>query len=71
MVKFGLSGLLFFKIAIRDTWLVQSVECMTIDLRAVSSSPTWAWNLLKKSKIAISYNVSTLDLAVLRELEFG
>lgn len=35
----------------KGVWLAQSVEHGTLELRVMSSSPHWAWRLLKKNRI--------------------
>ena len=34
----------------RDTWLAQSEEQVSLDLRVVSSSPTWGMEITLKKK---------------------
>ena len=53
----------------RGSWLAQSVECMTQDLRIMNSSPTSGVEPTQKNKnngawVAQSVDCATLDLGV-------
>jgi len=54
------------------TWLAQSVECVTLDLRVMGSNPMWEVEILKKKilkKKKKGRTVGPSALAILSSLE--